>query len=131
MGVQCDGVLKHLWHSFIYSVCILKAILIQLITQITCRLPFIGKVFMLHWERLSHMTDTALTLDDWVLDFGRISWNGTRHFAMAFYYDFFKQVHIGGPAVDVDLLHLDGSSSRLFDFCRKNRPLVINLGSLS
>ena len=127
-----DGKIMHLWRNLIFCGCFLKALIIQVCIQVSCRLPVLGKLFMLFWERKCQMKNTTLTLNAyWVFDIAKISWAGTRHFAMMFYYDFFKKVQIGGSAVDVDLMYLDGSSCRLFDFCKKGRPLVINFGSLS
>ena len=43
--------------------------------------------------------------------------------------DALKTTREGGPMVDVGLFHLDGTLSRLSQFMKNGRPLVINFGS--
>ena len=121
------GTLKHLWRAFVYIVIVLKTFMFQLMLKVICRLP---KPLMMKLFRRSASKQSTFSAEI-LEDMSKISWSGTRHFALMFYYDYFKSVQLGTPAIDVDFLDLNGSPCRLFDFCKPGRPLVLNFGSIS
>ena len=121
------GQLTESWHNIVFFGCVLKTLLFQLCFKIIRWLPrgLILKIFGRSQKKESTLSGEL------VADMSKISWSGTRHFALMFYYDYFKSVRLGTPAIDVDFLDLNGSPCRLFDFCKTGRPLVLNFGSIS
>uniref|UniRef100_A0A8C6T914 Iodothyronine deiodinase n=1 Tax=Neogobius melanostomus TaxID=47308 RepID=A0A8C6T914_9GOBI len=43
--------------------------------------------------------------------------------------DFLKEAHLGQGAPNTEVVQLDQRSSRILDYARENRPLILNFGS--
>ena len=77
---------------------------------------------------VSHMNETKIDRKDWVCTFA--SWQMFRREARSICIDMFKTAKLSGPAVDVDVITLEGNAAKLLDYSSDpDRPLVVNFGS--
>lgn len=82
-----------------------------------------------YMNEAAHMKETLLSVEDWQDTL--FTWPMFKQECKMLYLDMYKDVHLHGPAKDVQLSRLDGTSCKLFDFARDGRPLVVNFGSCS
>ena len=77
---------------------------------------------------LGRLNTSKLHPEDWQDQF--FTWPQLKQVAKRALLDFYKTAHQDGPAVDVDVITLDGKKARLLDYSKDHeRPLVINFGS--
>lgn len=75
----------------------------------------------------THMNITGMSLDDWGPSI--TSWQSYKSLCKSTLQDLQCRVSQGSEAVDADIMKLDGTSGKLLDFMRSDRPLVVNFGS--
>ena len=79
-------------------------------------------------NKLAHMDITQLDVSDWQDTL--FTWGFFKQEAKAKLLDFYQKVHLHGPAVNVDVITLDGTTTKLLDYSSdEERPLVVNFGS--
>ncbi len=118
------GTLCGLWGVLVI---VAKAVWEKLYYKVLFSIPKYGRLEMerIHRESQMHLSD--IRLEDWIHTL--TSWQSLKLDVVAGMLDANKLVSVSGPAIDVELLHLDMKSCRLLDFMKPYRPLVVNFGS--
>ena len=79
-------------------------------------------------NEMAHMNMSDLDMNDWQDKF--FTWQQMKQEAKRVLLDFYKEVKLGGPAIDVDVITLEGNEAKLLDYSSDpERPFVVNLGS--
>ena len=79
-------------------------------------------------DELTHMNTSKLQPADWGDTFFKFGF--FKQEAKIMLLNLYKSVHLNGPAVNVDVITLDGKAAKLLDYSSDpERPLVVNFGS--
>ena len=77
---------------------------------------------------VTHLNETKFNKTDWKDTFN--SWRHLKQDAKRKLLELYKTAKLNGPALDVDVITLNGNPAKLLDYsCDPNRPLVVNFGS--
>ena len=79
-------------------------------------------------NEVAHLNVSKLNVDDWLDTF--FTWAQLKTSAKRVLLNFYKTAHLHGPAVNVDVITMEGKKAKLLDYSSDTeRPLVVNFGS--
>ena len=115
-----------------YARCALVVFLMAIAWNLLCAFLWLNTkqwdYFVEGLEAASHLDETKLNKKDWKETFR--SWTMFRREARAMCIDMSKTAKVDGPAVEVDVITLEGNAAKLLDYSSSpDRPLVVNFGS--
>ena len=124
--------IKTFWIYLKLIILAIKLILLKLFYGYICTLPFLQHLREKKEQEIqinSNMEKARSVVppSSWIRTY--YGWSCLKQSLHAAYIDFHKHAVLGGNALNVDLVRLDGTSCKLYDFMKTGKPLVLNFGS--